>query len=128
MQTDLPDGECMTEAKTIGMQAAQYFRDLFYLGEYYMDDNLFAAIQPTISLSDNGEFCSILSIEEVWQEIQQLNPDSAPGNDGFMGHFYQAYWVTIKTDIHEVVVDFIRGGYLPRDITDTVRAGDLHAI
>lgn len=84
-----------------------------------MEDTLFGVIQPTILQAENEIFCSIPSIGEVWQVIQQLNPDSAPGNDGFTGHFYRACWDTIKTDVYEVVVDFFRGGYLPRTITDT---------
>lgn len=118
-QIALSDGESTADAKIIGEHAEQFFRELFSSGEYYMEDTLFGVIQPAILQAENEMFCSILSISEVWQVIQQLNPDSAPGNDGFTGHFYRACWDTIKTDVYEVVVDFFRGGYLPRTITDT---------
>jgi hypothetical protein len=37
--------------------------------------------------------------EEVWNIIQSMTPDKAPGPDGFMGRFFQVTWPIVKRDI-----------------------------
>lgn len=99
-----PDG---TDAKEIGELAEQYYKPLFQAGDYFLEDELFSGIHPAISHEENEQFCRIPSLEKIWQMIQQLNPDTAPGKDGFAGHFYRTCWDIIKVDLHEMVVDFL---------------------
>ena len=35
-----------------------------------------------------------------------MEPDKAPGSDGFSFHFYKAYWKIIKTDLIRMVTAF----------------------
>lgn len=87
IQISLLDSYITSDANSIGEITEHYFKDLFSAGEYYMDETLFSEIQPMISANENGNFCRTPSIEDICQAIQQLNPDSAPGNDSFSGHF-----------------------------------------
>jgi hypothetical protein len=45
-----------------------------------------------------------ISEEEVWNIIKRLPADKAPSPDGFTGHFYKVYWLTIKEDIMVAVL------------------------
>lgn len=88
-QISRPDDTVTVDPKEIGTLAEQHYKSLFQVSEYFIDEELFSDIHPTLDQAANGSFCAIPTIEEVWQTIQQLNPDSAPGNDGFTGHFYR---------------------------------------
>lgn len=48
-----------------------------------------------------------------------LNPNSAPGSDGFTGWFYQGCWPIIKNDVVAAVHDFFKGSQLHRGISST---------
>ena len=43
------------------------------------------------------------SEEEVWNTIQLLPPDKAPGPDGFTGCFYRVCWPIIKKEVMEAI-------------------------
>lgn len=115
-QISHPDGSSTTDAKWIGVD---YSQSLFQATAYYLDESLFSEIQPLISSYEISDFCRTPNSEDIWQAIQQLDPSSAPGNDGFTCHFYKICWDIIKYDVIEVISNFFKGGYLPRDITDT---------
>lgn len=50
------------------------------------------------------ELCAIPSYDEIFQAIKQINPNSAPGHDGFTGHF-------------SFVQDYFNAGYLHGEIS-----------
>ena len=41
--------------------------------------------------------------EEVTAVIQDIEPDKAPGPDGFIGIFYKASWGIIKADVQTAI-------------------------
>lgn len=57
---------------------------------------------------------------EVWDCIQDLPPDSAPGPDGFTGHFFRGCWEIVREDIMEMVTGFFLGDHLNRAIKSTL--------
>lgn len=119
-QLNLFDVECTTDVKAIGAVAEEFFQRLFSNNDYFLDEDLVTHIQPSISDTENTEFIIIPESDEIWNAIKQLNPLSASGNDGFIGYFFIHYWEVIKMDVMEFVVDFFKGGYLPRSIMDTM--------
>ncbi|XP_060200737.1 uncharacterized protein LOC132629008 [Lycium barbarum] len=58
-------------------------------------------------------------MEETHHAIISLDPDSAPGPDGYSGKFYQVTWEIIKEDVHNMVTDFFRGAKLTKFYTHT---------
>ncbi|KAJ6813372.1 uncharacterized protein M6B38_143775 [Iris pallida] len=53
------------------------------------------------------------SDEEVEQAVRALNPQSAPGSDGFTGYFYSHCWLIIQHDVVAAVKDFFLGTKIP---------------
>ncbi|XP_059277530.1 uncharacterized protein LOC132031564 [Lycium ferocissimum] len=76
-------------------------------------------IDSILTNEDNESLVAVPSMDETFQAIILLDPDSAPGPDGFNGRFYQATWDVIKEDVHNMVKDFFRGGKLTKFFTHT---------
>jgi hypothetical protein len=52
-----------------------------------------------IHVADLSDLDTMFTEEEVWNTIQEMPGDRAPGPDGFTGAFYQRAWPIIKPDI-----------------------------
>ncbi|XP_012853646.1 PREDICTED: uncharacterized protein LOC105973172 [Erythranthe guttata] len=73
----------------------------------------------TITAEINSILTSIPTEEEIWAAVQQLNPDSAPGLDGFSGHFYVGCWSIVKHEVISFIQGFFMGDQLSRSVTMT---------
>lgn len=85
IQLELANGEISTEPSVIGRQALHYFYKLFSASPYHLETGLFENITLSISEEEDQSFSRPPTIDEVWDAIQQLNPSSSLGNDGFTG-------------------------------------------
>ncbi|KAL9667177.1 hypothetical protein QQ045_001526 [Rhodiola kirilowii] len=79
----------------------------------------FDHIHATISDADNDHLTAQPTPEEIWEVNRTMNSSSAPGPDGFTGHFYKHCWSIIKGDLYKVVHVFFSGMQLPSSITAT---------
>jgi hypothetical protein len=52
-----------------------------------------------IPSADLRELEAVFTEEEVWDTIKEMQPDRAPGPDGFIEAFFQKAWPVIKHDI-----------------------------
>ncbi|KAL6127132.1 hypothetical protein ACLB2K_075175 [Fragaria x ananassa] len=50
--------------------------------------------------------------EEIWAAVKSMDPDSAPGPDGFNGHFFVSCWDVVGVDVVKAVQYFFQHGYL----------------
>lgn len=76
----------------IGAAAEYFFSDLFKASLYHIDNDLFSHIMPSVSPSENRGFSRLPDLEEIKATIDNKNPNSAPGKDGFTGYLYRHCW------------------------------------
>jgi Reverse transcriptase (RNA-dependent DNA polymerase) len=62
--------------------------------------------QEKVSPEENAMLCVPFSSEEIHKALFQMNPNKAPGPDGFSVLFYQTYLDLIKEDIVSMFNDF----------------------
>lgn len=67
----------------------------------------------------NEIICALPSPKEICNIIFSLSADSAPGIDGFTGHFFRGCWNIIQDDIVDMVHGFFLGDYLHQRVTST---------
>ncbi|XP_043705329.1 uncharacterized protein LOC122655176 [Telopea speciosissima] len=103
----------------VAEEVIRYFSAIFSSQGSQGDDELLGIIPHVISKEDNNCLVVTPSLEEVKSAIFYLAIDSAPGPDGFFGHFFTACWDIVGVDVWEAVKDFFSGGYLPRSFTST---------
>jgi hypothetical protein len=63
-------------------------------------------IPSLVNRNDNSTLMKPFSEEEIYNVIWSMEPDKAPGPDGFTIQFYRACWDIIKTDLLRMVKYF----------------------
>ncbi|XP_042501990.1 uncharacterized protein LOC122079520 [Macadamia integrifolia] len=67
---------------------------------------------------DRGRLDGIPSDSEIKSAVWDLDPDSAPGPDGFPRAFYKSCWDIISSDVCKAIRWFSRTGYMPYGINN----------
>lgn len=113
------DGAVLSDPKTIAQRAATFFGNLFTASKYSMHEDLFENYPRVITDEMNSKLVAIPSAKEIWDAIITLSADSAPGDDGFTGHFFRGCWEIIQSDMVDMIQGFFLGDYLHHKIMST---------
>ena len=60
-------------------------------------------IQNLINEDDNQLLNNLVSIHEIKKSLFNMDPDKAPGPDGFTARFYVSCWDIIKRDLFRMI-------------------------
>lgn len=60
-------------------------------------------MQIIISDSENSQLTKEISEEEIEHAVWSMEPDKAPGSDGFSINFYKQFWELIKGDLSKMM-------------------------
>ena len=63
-------------------------------------------VPSLLSSKDNDELIKPFTEKEILDVIWEMEPDKAPGPDGFSFHFYRVCWDIIKSDLIRIVTTF----------------------
>ncbi|KAM5549757.1 hypothetical protein ABKV19_000925 [Rosa sericea] len=91
----------------------QHFTSAFSDDGNIDDTGLVENLIPSmVSDSENCSLLAIPSAEDVKNVVFSMNVDSAPGPDGYTGHFFQASWDVVGLDVVRAVRSFFQSGYI----------------
>eukprot|EP00253_Pinus_taeda_P036029 PITA_36029 len=76
-------------------------------------------IPQLVSSNDNDTLLSLATEEEISNIVWSMEPDKAPGPDGFSIHFYRICWEIIKADLLRMVQGFMRKAKVRGGINST---------
>lgn len=77
-------------------------------------------IQPSITEIQNKMLVETVSQKEVKDALFSMDPDKAPGKDGYTPGFYQKCWPIVGKDVTKLVNIFFREGKMPTSLNDTI--------
>ncbi|XP_042474834.1 uncharacterized protein LOC122056934 [Macadamia integrifolia] len=80
--------------------------------------DLLQCIPNVLEEWDRGRLDGIPSDSEIKNAVWDLDPDSAPGPDGFPGAFYKSCWDIISSDLCNAIRWFFRTGFMPYGINN----------
>ncbi|XP_071939796.1 uncharacterized protein [Coffea arabica] len=112
-------GTWLENIQDIRRSAVDFFASLFASEQHGWQAPGLPFTLPHLSAADNAMLSVPPDMDELKGVIFALQPDSAPGPDGFGAGFYQACWDIIKSDLLEAVQAFFQGMRLPRSFTST---------
>ncbi|XP_042484613.1 uncharacterized protein LOC122064865 [Macadamia integrifolia] len=107
------DRELISDKAQTEEYVSEYF-ELFHKGTPLTDHmDLLQCIPNILDDWDRGP-----SEAEIKSAVWDLDPDSAPGLDGFPGAFYKACWEIISSYICRAIRWFSRTGFIPYGINN----------
>lgn len=112
------DGKAATDILKLRDDAANFYYQLYNQDSYW---DFFPELTVKRKLTSEAAAWLIRDVkdEEIKSTVFQLNPDKAPGPDGFNARFFQLHWDVIGTDICKAVNFFFKHKRLVREINHT---------
>ncbi|PNY16121.1 hypothetical protein L195_g012831, partial [Trifolium pratense] len=92
------DNVAVTSQPELCEVALNYFNQLFKPNSA-SHDPILSLIAPKITHEDNERLVRPITKEELKEALFQMNPDKAPGPDGFNPAFYQHFWDLCGDDV-----------------------------
>lgn len=96
-----------------------YFQNIFSTVGSDLDE-VISEVQPGISEAQNNMLIGAIKQDEVKAALFSMEPDKAPGCDGYTPGFYQNCWHIVGRDVTKLVNNFFREGKLPNCLNDTI--------
>ncbi|XP_026410944.1 uncharacterized protein LOC113306193 [Papaver somniferum] len=106
-EQDNEQGSLVATQQEISDVLVKHFEDKFKYSEVQMSDNLLQVVPEVLSNGDKFILDSVPSAEEIKVAVNELDPDSSPGPDGFSGWLYRKCWSIIGNDISSMLSKII---------------------
>ncbi|KAG7543566.1 Endonuclease/exonuclease/phosphatase [Arabidopsis thaliana x Arabidopsis arenosa] len=110
------------EEDQIATVIAHYYQKLFTSSPVEDEELLLTvseAIRPCISAELNSRLEAIPSAQEIREGLFDINPEKAPGPDGFSASFFHSNWAAIGDEVVNEVQEFFRTGAMPKEFNET---------
>ncbi|CAN0903097.1 Transposon TX1 uncharacterized 149 kDa protein [Linum grandiflorum] len=98
--------------------ARSYFMALF-TSQGSNPDPVTSAVSPMISSADNDALTKPFSKEEFRNALFAMDPNKAPGPDGFNPGFYQRFWDLIGDDVFSTCNSWLEQVHIPKAVRPT---------
>ena len=118
----LKDGDTVFSNPTnIENHVLHYFTNIFSTSNQYEENELPNKVIPNIvTPEDNAMLIALPLSNEVRSAVFDLKGDSAPGPDGYSGHFYQHFWHIIGTDVVQSTKQFFTHNYIMNNLNSNL--------
>ncbi|XP_042518500.1 uncharacterized protein LOC122092229 [Macadamia integrifolia] len=112
------DGTLISDREQIKEYVAGYYEHSHKGTPLTNHMDLLQCIPNVLEEWDRGQLDGIPSDSEIKNAVWDLDPDSAPGPDGFPGAFYKSCWDIISSDLCNAIRWFFRTGFMPYGINN----------
>lgn len=110
----------LSESSAIADSIVTFFQGLLTDEDSQFQREDFSFIPSLITEEDDVDLYRIPDIEEVRQVVFSIDPDSAPGLNGFCSRFYQSCLDIVGADLHTTILDYFSGSTMPRGFKSTL--------
>lgn len=112
MLRDLHGTEHFSEGAK-GHIATEFYRDLFMSSNPHDLQSLFNGFTERVSPEMNALLCKEITADEIRRAAFAIRGNSAPGEDGLTGTFYQKYWHIVGAELVAAVQGFFKDSIIP---------------
>ncbi|XP_026459307.1 uncharacterized protein LOC113359966 [Papaver somniferum] len=112
------DGSIVSTQQEISKNLVEYFENKFKKQDVTFAENIFANIPMVITAKDNMMLNATPSNEEIKSAVFEMDPDSAPGPNGFSGWFYRSAWHIIEKDFIEAIQYCWSRKFIPKGMNE----------
>jgi len=82
-------------------------------------DRVLEGMDVRVTEDMNATLCAPYHETEVLEALKMMQPNKAPGPDGFNPLFFQKFWDVVGKDVSRVVLDLLNGGDMPASLNHT---------
>ncbi|XP_026436576.1 uncharacterized protein LOC113334563 [Papaver somniferum] len=107
-------GNIVSTQKEIADTLVEHFDNKFKYQEVRFADGIFDNIPKIINEADNKMLNVVPTNEEIYLAFQDMDPESAPGPDGFAGWLYRSTWDIIGSDLCLAIQYCSSQGFIPK--------------
>lgn len=98
------EGRIITEQEEIKIAASRHFRSLLSAEPISLENpDFLSSLENKITEIQGAHLDKVITVEEIELSLQSMQPDKAPGPDGFTVAFFKSHWDIIKTDYIRMV-------------------------
>ncbi|KAK9930542.1 hypothetical protein M0R45_027578 [Rubus argutus] len=102
-----------TDVSLLRQHVVDYFTKAFTNDGCSVDTGLVSKLIPSlVTVAENDCLTATPTPDEIKVVAFSMDPDSAPGPDGFSGHFYRSCWDFIGSDVVNAVCYFFESGFI----------------
>ncbi|XP_060200398.1 uncharacterized protein LOC132628651 [Lycium barbarum] len=109
------EGHRIEGHQNIANAAVKHFEELFKYQEIKGNFKILDIIPQMVNEEMNSMLTAKPTKQEVINAIENMDPESAPGPDGFGAKYFQTCIDCIINDVHNVVTEFFEGAEVPRN-------------
>ncbi|XP_042495164.1 uncharacterized protein LOC122074409 [Macadamia integrifolia] len=95
------DGSWALDQRGTAEYIASFFEKFYKPTSFIEHHDLLDCIPKILSNEDLVSLKAIPGREEIKQAVWDIDPDSSPGPDGFLGKFFRKCWEIVETDFDE---------------------------
>ncbi|CAN1347905.1 Putative ribonuclease H protein At1g65750 [Linum perenne] len=103
----------------IERMTTQYFTDLFTARDTTTNLQNIQDIPRIMRDEMNATLIAEVSDVEIRKAVFSLGANQSPGPDGYPGHFFRRYWLTIGPMVYKEIKEFFRSNSMPNSWNDT---------
>lgn len=111
------EGNDIEDPTMIKNHIENYFK--FLIGSSMDREVDFMTNMPSISTEHTSFLQADVTEAKIIQAFQGINPDKAPGPDGYNAYFFRHTWEVVGKDVIEAVKHFFKGGHMLKEINGT---------
>ncbi|KAL0284680.1 UNVERIFIED_CONTAM: hypothetical protein Sradi_7190700 [Sesamum radiatum] len=113
------EGEYLTDPIAIKDSAASFFQRLLTAEPVFPEEMDGEHSEDGLTDEDRRSLCVMPTLEEVWEAVFSIDPDSVAGPNGFGAIFFHTCWEIIAEDVFGAVTEFFHGEKMPKGFTTT---------
>ncbi|XP_026398917.1 uncharacterized protein LOC113294756 [Papaver somniferum] len=107
-------GSIISTEQEISETLVEHFENKFKKQEVNFAEGIFDNIPKIINEEDKNMLNVIPTRKEIYTAVKEMDPDSAPGPDGFAGWFYTSTWDIIGDDLTLAIQFCWSRGFIPK--------------
>ncbi|XP_026458904.1 uncharacterized protein LOC113359498 [Papaver somniferum] len=113
-ELETPNGDVVTTQSQIADILVKHYHKKFEQKTVNFEEDLFEAIPNILNEEDNDLLDALPSQEEIKNVVFAMDPNSAPGPDGFPGCFYRYAWEVEGAELMKKIQFCWRNRFIPK--------------
>ncbi|XP_028093960.1 uncharacterized protein LOC114294059 [Camellia sinensis] len=116
------NGMWVDQPEQLKVLITNYFMNLFGYTPSIFSTNWSNLVSCKLNQVDNAALTNVITNEEVWNAVKNINAFKAPGRDRFQAVFYHIYWSIVGASVCDFVKNCFLQNHIPRDVNRTLIA------